>query len=161
MVYVFDPTTCEEPKKPTYRYSPIPKAVECSCCPVYEEEGTGGTEGGGTSTGNPPFLLIPDGPSTEEPKPITPVRGAEATSSSLEGDDLILHLDIYGFNKGYLKAEDGSIYEISADPDGTASVNIGDYTKYFDMPPFTVYAYNDDGTASEVTTITEYLSIFI
>lgn len=32
MVYVFDPTTCEEPKKPAYRYSPIPKAVECCCC---------------------------------------------------------------------------------------------------------------------------------
>lgn len=30
MVYIFDPTTCEEP---TYSYSFIPKAVECCCCP--------------------------------------------------------------------------------------------------------------------------------
>ena len=153
MVYVFDPTTCEEPTLPTYRYSPIPKAVECSCCPVYEENGT---EDGGIPKGNPPAPLIPDGPSTEEPKPITPVRGAEATSSSVEGDDFILHLNLYGFNKGYLKAEDGSIYEISANPYGTASVNLGYYEKYSGMPPFTVYAYNDDGTASEVTTITDY-----
>lgn len=41
MVYVFDPTKCDEPKKPTYRYSPIPKVKKPSCCceePVKEEE---------------------------------------------------------------------------------------------------------------------------
>lgn len=38
MVYVFDPTTCEEPKKPTYRYSPIPKTVKHCCCPKPAEE---------------------------------------------------------------------------------------------------------------------------
>ena len=49
MVYIFDPTTCEEPKKPTYRYSPIPKTVKYCCCPNTTELG---------ST-NPPVPVIP------------------------------------------------------------------------------------------------------
>lgn len=59
MVYIFDPTTCEEPKKPTYRYSPIPKTVKYCCCPNptdYEEDDNT-TEGGST---NQPVLEIPD-----------------------------------------------------------------------------------------------------
>ena len=58
MVYIFDPTTCEEPKKPTYRYSPIPKTVKYCCCPnpTDYEEGDNTTELGST---NPPVPVIP------------------------------------------------------------------------------------------------------
>lgn len=132
MVYIFDPTTCEEPTLPTYRYSPIPKAVECSCCPNpadYEENATGNTDTNTT-------------PNTD--KSIEGWFDFDTTDTTWNTVIFTLSDGSGELSTGYIIDNQGERHELTfANKEAKLTLP---YSKQHDFTPFSLYAYSDIGS---------------
>lgn len=132
MVYIFDPTTCEEPTKPTYKYSPIPKVVECSCCPNpadYEENATGNTDTNTT-------------PNTD--KSIEGRFDFDTNDATWNTLIFTLYEGSGELSTGYIIDNQGERHELTF-VNKEAKLTLP-YLKQHDFVPFSLYTYGDVGT---------------
>lgn len=136
MVYIFDPTTCEEPKKPTYKYSPIPKAVECSSCPNLADY----EEGNGTEGANPEVTPTEDKFSVYIPNRDESPEGHNDPLTFYVG---IGYINNKAIQNGYVIDKNGVRHELIL-KDGKGYVKT-DFIGQFDFETFDLYRYTDTG----------------